>query len=1315
MPSTYTVNLGIEKPATGEQSGTWGDTTNLNFDILDQAINGAVSITLASAGTSGSPNTLAISDGAVSDGRNKWIEFVDGGDLGATAYVQLTPNDAEKIVLVRNSLSGSRSVILFQGTYDAGRDLEVPAGVDMLVKFDGGGATATTTNVFQRLRVENLNIAGTTTVNGVIDDDTMATASATTLATSESIKAYVDTTAAAQNELSEVLANGNTTGGTDIAVSSGDDITFADNSKAIFGASSDLQIYHSGSDSWIEDNGAGNLYIDTNGAGINLSYNNSAENMATFTANGAVTLYYDNAAKFATTSTGVDITGAFTATTTGTVPTIYGGSGASQTFTLQSTSGNSNHSKVLIGNTVGADNGGISFYSAGTSVATERMRISGTTGDITFYDTSGNASFVYDESAGSTFNEQGENKDFRVESDSNANMLFVDAGVDRVYVGTATGTSGNLVVASNAGANGIQINARVGDDYGFLNFYNNAADTAWGAIAGYSGTGLLFYQGTTEIFRINNSGAIFNEAGNNRDFRVESDGNAYAFFVDADQDTVHIGGSGGNYVANIYGNTVNSPTGALYVNAALNNSGRGVFIDAATRTELDNSTRLLQVRDRYAYNALTINVGGTVEINDDGGDWGDFRVESDADANMLWVDAGQNRVKIATASDYGAGVLNIDGAVYFANSSNKVIQGLTPTGWGYSPGTYGVIQLGGPNQGGTVSIGYDPSGNANGSFTGNGIEMLFAGDIEFYQPNPTDTGWVRQLRMENGTGITINEAGADLDFRVESDTETHMLFVDASTNRIGVMYSSPTANGIHVRPSGEAQIFIGSANSGGATLLLDGDANGDGSGGDYAYIKHDTSGNLTIENLAPSGTEIAVNDNGGNMNFRVEGDTQTHLIFADAGNNSVSINTSQSSNALALNVKGYAGYQDIAGYRWVVNNATSVGVGANQVYVAAGGFVAAGAKIGDEIYISGTSNAINTVTAVTDTVLTCTNNWTQSFAGVSCSGYSAVDISAGYNTRLGVRVQADGSVIINDNGNSAQDFRVETDTLSEAIFVDASTNVINIGGNSGAERVTIHSGALRVAGGDPSATSTNNGLVLTGGQGSPVSGRIFVGDGTGWQMHWSKKYLGTVSNLHTFYDSGAVVFNEIGNDANFRIESDTNANMFILDAGESKIGIGVPPADNTNGGLHVGSSKGFSVGDGNTACYHVFTAHQGNIVSNTTSNVMTFEGPAFARYVKVTMSGYLCQQEGYFKGYQSWDGQTGGAVNDYVNITFTTTLGSNSGATKAQIRLTVTSTSGTSGYPVYRMDIITGSLSGQLYDTSVTVEFFNPPYYAVVV
>ncbi|MEK9695946.1 MAG: hypothetical protein VW270_09285, partial [Candidatus Poseidoniales archaeon] len=155
-------------------------------------------------------------------------------------------------------------------------------------------------------------------------------------------------------------------------------------------------------------------------------------------------------------------------------------------------------------------------------------------------------------------------------------------------------------------------------------------------------------QDTTGMFTIDGAGSelIINERGAGTDFRVESDGNANAFFVDADQDTVHIGGSGGNYVANIYANTVNSPTGTLYVNAALNNSGRGVFIDAATRNSSEDSTRLLQVRDRHAYNALTVNVGGTVEINDDGGSWGDFRVESDNATHALFVDAGNDCVNI---------------------------------------------------------------------------------------------------------------------------------------------------------------------------------------------------------------------------------------------------------------------------------------------------------------------------------------------------------------------------------------------------------------------------------------------------------------------------------------------------------------------------------------------------------------------------------------------------------------------------------------------------------------------------------------------
>ena len=57
MASTYTLNNGIELIGTGEQSGTWGDTTNTNLSLLDTALDGQVTVTLPSAGTSGSPNT----------------------------------------------------------------------------------------------------------------------------------------------------------------------------------------------------------------------------------------------------------------------------------------------------------------------------------------------------------------------------------------------------------------------------------------------------------------------------------------------------------------------------------------------------------------------------------------------------------------------------------------------------------------------------------------------------------------------------------------------------------------------------------------------------------------------------------------------------------------------------------------------------------------------------------------------------------------------------------------------------------------------------------------------------------------------------------------------------------------------------------------------------------------------------------------------------------------------------------------------------------------------------------------------------------
>ena len=111
-----------------------------------------------------------------------------------------------------------------------------------------------------------------------------------------------------------VTINGDlTVTGTTTTVSSAtaQTIDLGDNDKMQFGDSNDLQIYHDASHSYITDAGTGNLKVAASQIDL-LGGSDGAETMATFVDDGAVTLYYDNAAKIATTTGGIDVTGTTT-------------------------------------------------------------------------------------------------------------------------------------------------------------------------------------------------------------------------------------------------------------------------------------------------------------------------------------------------------------------------------------------------------------------------------------------------------------------------------------------------------------------------------------------------------------------------------------------------------------------------------------------------------------------------------------------------------------------------------------------------------------------------------------------------------------------------------------------------------------------------------------------------------------------------------------------------------------------------------------------------------------------------------------------
>jgi hypothetical protein len=185
------------------------------------------------------------------------------------------------------------------------------------------------------------------------------------------------------------------------------DVTFGDSDKAIFGAGSDLQIYHSGTHSFISDQGTGNMLVLADNFEVNSASNTA--NKITAATGGAVTLFYNNAAKLATTATGIDVTGTVTAdglTVDGAGTAVF--SGGQYIRVDGDAAGVTDLEPVLWARSkVGASIPQINvkgsqwqFGGGGTLDANPAMTIDYASGDISFYEDTGTTpKFFWDASA----------------------------------------------------------------------------------------------------------------------------------------------------------------------------------------------------------------------------------------------------------------------------------------------------------------------------------------------------------------------------------------------------------------------------------------------------------------------------------------------------------------------------------------------------------------------------------------------------------------------------------------------------------------------------------------------------------------------------------------------------------------------------------------------------------------------------------------------------------------------------------------------------------------------------------------------------
>jgi hypothetical protein len=269
------------------------------------------------------------------------------------------------------------------------------------------------------------------------------------------------------------------------------DINFGDNDKAVFGAGSDLQIYHDGSNSFIHDNGTGNLSIDA----TQLQFRNGAQSQtyADFANGGAARLFYGGAVKISTTTSGVSVTG----TVVSDGLTVDGNaslttSGANGLVINQRTDNAGNSANIFLSDSSGtvgiqSSSGALRFNTdatVGSASGTERLRIN---------------------SSELVINDASNDYDFRVESDTNANALFVQGSDGHVGVGTGTlprtlniyGASNGTIGLDNPVSGSPQIAFKQnGTDKAFVTYWD-AFDTL--ALSDGSGNGLHFKPSTGNV------------------------------------------------------------------------------------------------------------------------------------------------------------------------------------------------------------------------------------------------------------------------------------------------------------------------------------------------------------------------------------------------------------------------------------------------------------------------------------------------------------------------------------------------------------------------------------------------------------------------------------------------------------------------------------------------------------------------------------------------------------------------------------------------------------------------------------------------
>ena len=664
---------------------------------------------------------------------------------------------------------------------------------------------------------------------------------------------------------------------------------------------------------------------------------------------------------------------------------------------------------------------------------TSVYEIDNNAGDLIYFADNGTSQlFTIDASSSIIINQDSGDYDFRVESDGASHMLFVDAGNNRVGIGESapdtplhitTSSSGNaltvesvsdgalhgpnIVLHRNSGSPAdddmlgrINFNAddSAGSNVTYAQILSQAKDVTAGTVDARLKLGGL--QGSTFVNYLDNqpTESVFNEDSVDRNFRVESNASTHALFVDAGSETVGVFTSSPNAPLHVQTSHTSTDVTAANSNATLNvaNDGAGNGVYNAIKFAANQQDMYIMSFNNNAQASRRM---------------GFFLGSVAGDATT------DERLSITGNGRIGVGQLSPDYTVHVGDGGqgNRVhIEG---------------------NGGGALFSGVDSVNNDTNGFRWghlNGTDRLEGaiGTTEiidwrktalYFQPNGTESFAI-------GTDfVTVNNGSLDLDFRVESNSETHMLYVDAGNNRVGINQSNPgypldVTGNIH----GTDTLFLGNSAS--------------------------APGNLTL------------NDNSG---------TAYTLAFKGTGTRAYEMQGSASSGAYGL---------------------TMTNLGTGEFNLSVDGVLTVGESASpfsnDALVIRGQQDG---------TAIKFEAGGTHRFdLDVNGTGTDNLSFNNTNSDRLFTIYRA-SEVVVNEDSLTNVDFRAESDNNSYMLYVDAGLDAVGVGTSLGSSYQADQQGMLQVRnGGSQSSPSGSGGIEFYSAQANNgYAHRLCAFDNTG--------------------------------------------------------------------------------------------------------------------------------------------------------------------------------------------------------------------------